>query len=136
MKNYEITYLISSDLSEEQVQQTQSRLVALIQEEGGLMLEEKTPFRKKLAYPVKKYSQAYLSFLVFQLDPEKLKSLEKKIKEVGQILRYLLLIKRPVKERMVDFGRKPRIKKTEKEKKVEIEEIGKKLDEILENEPE
>jgi len=137
MKNYEITYLISSEISEEEVQQTQSQLASLIQEEGGLLLEEKMPFRKKLAYPVKKQSQAYLSYLVFQLEPEKLKNLEKKTKEISQILRYLLLMKRPKKEQKAAvFVKKPKTLKTEKEKKVDIEEIGKKLDEILENEPE
>jgi len=137
MKNYEITYLISSEIAEEEIQRAQSQLVSSIQGEGGLLLEEKTPFRKKLAYPVKKQSQAYLGFLVFQLEPEKLKNLEKKIKEINQILRYLLLIKLPKKEQKTTaFAKKPRALKAEKEKKVDIEEIGKKLDEILENEPE
>jgi len=137
MKNYEITHLISSEIPEEEVKQAQSRLVSLIQSEGGLVLEEKIPFRKKLAYPVRKQSQAYLSFLVFQMEPEKLKDLEKKIKEISQILRYLLLIKLPKKERKTSvFAKKPKTLKSEKEKKVDIEEIGKKLDEILENEPE
>jgi len=136
MKNYEITYLISSEIAEEQVQQVQSQIVSLIQDEGGIMLEEKMPFRKKLAYPVKKQSQVYLSYLVFQLEPEKLKNLEKELKEVSQILRYLLLIKQPVKERKITaFVRKPKVQKPEKEKKVDIEEIGKKLDEILDHEP-
>jgi len=137
MKNYEITHLISSEIPEEEVKQAQSRLVSLIQSEGGLVLEEKIPFRKKLAYPVRKQSQAYLSFLVFQMEPEKLKDLEKKIKEISQILRYLLLIKLPKKERKTSaFTKKLKTLKSEKEKKVDIEEIGKKLDEILENEPE
>jgi len=137
MKNYEITHLISSEIPEEEVKQVQSRLVSLIQSEGGLVLEEKIPFRKKLAYPVRKQSQAYLSFLVFQMEPEKLKDLEKKIKEISQILRYLLLIKLPKKERKTSaFTKKLKTLKSEKEKKVDIEEIGKKLDEILENEPE
>jgi len=137
MKNYEITHLISSEIPEEEVKQAQSRLVYLIQSEGGLVLEEKIPFRKKLAYPVRKQSQAYLSFLVFQMEPEKLKDLEKKIKEISQILRYLLLIKLPKKERKTSaFTKKLKTLKSEKEKKVDIEEIGKKLDEILENEPE
>lgn len=137
MKNYEITHLISSEIPEEEVKQVQNRLVSLIQSEGGLVLEEKIPFRKKLAYPVRKQSQAYLSFLVFQMEPEKLKDLEKKIKEISQILRYLLLIKLPKKERKTSaFTKKLKTLKSEKEKKVDIEEIGKKLDEILENEPE
>ena len=133
MKNYELTSLISSEISETEAQQVQSQIVALIQTEGGILLEEKMPFRKKLAYPVKKQSQAYLSILVFQLEPEKLMGLEKKLKEVSQILRYLFLIKQPVKEaKIAPFARRPKIIKTEKEKKVDLQDIEKKLDEILE----
>ena len=137
MKNYELTYLISSEISEAETQQLQAQVVSLIQTEGGIILEEKMPFGRKLAYPVKKQSQAYLSCLVFQLEPEKLKDLEKKLKEINQILRYLLLVKYPAKEQKTTaFVKKPKPLKTEKEKKVDIKDIEKKLDEILENEPE
>ncbi|MBL7142189.1 MAG: 30S ribosomal protein S6 [Candidatus Pacebacteria bacterium] len=137
MKNYELTYLISSEISETETQQLQAQVVSLIQTEGGIILEEKMPFGRKLAYPVKKQSQAYLSCLVFQLEPEKLKDLEKKLKEINQILRYLLLVKYPAKkQKATAFAKKPKPLKTEKEKKVDIKEIEKKLDEILENEPE
>ncbi len=133
MKNYELTCLISSEISETEAQQLQNQIATLIQSEAGILLEEKLPFRKKLAYPVKKQSQAYLSVLVFQLEPEKLKNLEKKLKEISQILRYLILIKHPVKEdKITSFARKTKSKKPEKEKKVDLKDIEKKLEEILE----
>lgn len=132
MKNYELTYLLSSELSEEEVKNLQAKIASFVQEEGGFLVEEGVFLRRKLAYPVKKQLQAYLVTFVFQLDPQKLAGFEKKIKAENQILRYLLLIKLPQKPRKIrTFARKPVAQIPEKEKKVELKEIEKKLEEIL-----
>lgn len=137
MKNYELTYLISSELQEEEAKQLQGKIISFMQEDEGILVKENWPFRKKLAYPVKKQSQAYLAVLEFQLEPEKLANLEKKLKLENQILRYLMLFKPPVKKtEITSLTRKSIVitEKLEKEKKVELKEIEKKLEEIL-NEP-
>jgi len=140
MKSYELTYLISAELTEEEARAFQNKIASLIKEEGGILDEIRTPFRRKLAYPIKKQIQAYLAFLNFKINPEGLINLEKKLKSENQIIRYLILIKKPVKakkERVrgitarlepIPFAEK---KFTEKEKKVELKEIEKKLEEIL-----
>jgi len=140
MKSYELTYLISAELTEEEARAFQNKIASLIKEEGGILDETRMPFRRKLAYPIKKQIQAFLTFLNFQLDPSALTNLEKKLKEEKQVLRYLILIRKPlraIKERArafkvpsgpSSFGEK---KLTEKEKKVELKEIEKKLEEIL-----
>jgi small subunit ribosomal protein S6 len=133
MKTYELTYLISSELTDEQAASLQNKISALIKEEGGLLTGEVSISRKKLAYPVKKQSQAYLAVVNFQLSAEKLINLEKALKADSQILRHLVLIKRPTKvikkSRMMVI--EPKIEKPKKEKKVELKEIEKKLEEIL-----
>ncbi|TFG35857.1 MAG: 30S ribosomal protein S6 [Parcubacteria group bacterium] len=141
MKPYEISYLISSELSEEEARAFQSKITSFVKEEGGISNEARIPLRKKLAYPIEKQNQAYLAFFTFQLNPEALVNLEKKLKAENQILRYLILIKnplKPVKERVrklkhqtepVDFEENKAY--VEKEKKVELKEIEEKLEEIL-----
>ncbi len=132
MKNYELTYLISSELTEEQAKDLQGKIVASIKEEGGVLVDEAPILRRKLAYPVKKQLQAYLATVNFQLLPEKLIDLEKRLKAENQILRYLMLIKRPVRERKISRTIiESKIEKPKKEKKVELKEIEKKLEEIL-----
>lgn len=132
MKTYELTYLISSELTEEEAEKIQKNINTLIQEEEGILLEEKLPFRKKLAYSVKKQSQAFLATIIFQLLPEKLASLEKKIKVESQILRYLILVKKITKEaKSPRFFKRPQVLRVEKEKKVDLKEVEKKLEEIL-----
>ena len=148
MKHYELTYLITPELSEENVRAFQEKVIVLIKDEEGILEEVKVPLSRKLAYPIKKtgeplkYTSAYLAVLNFQLNPEKISALEKKLKSENQILRYLLLTKRP--SRKVEFiARRIVVPKTEiiekpkvseEEKKVELKEIEKKLEEIL-NEP-
>jgi small subunit ribosomal protein S6 len=131
MHFYELTYLISPDLSEKEIKTLQDKIISLIQEKGGILgVEEKLPFKKKLAYPVKKQSQAYMTVINFQLPSEKLIDLEKKIKLENQILRYLILAKK--ESRAAKFSKKPpRSLKKIVEPKVELKEIEKKLEEIL-----
>lgn len=148
MRYYELTYLLSPDLSEEEVRRWQEKIRTTIQEEGGIISETKNPLKRKLAYPIKdnlrsKKREGYLATLSFNLDsdrqksrPEKLENLEKKLRAENQILRYLISSKRRAK--IIAMAKKPfpkpKIpKKVEKPKvkKVELGEIEKKLEEIL-----
>lgn len=135
MKYYELTYLITPDLSEEEARAFQSKVNSFIADEG--MLEEgNVILRKKLAYPIEKKNESYMAVATFNANPEKISSLEKKLKEEKSIMRYLLVIK----EKQQALRVRPHMARTRIEskessaKKVEMEEIEKKLDEIL-NEP-
>lgn len=134
MKSYELTFLISGNLSEEEAKQFQDKVTSLIQTEGGILADRGTILKKKLAYPIKKQIQVFLAILTFQLEPIKLFPLEKKLKLENQILRYLILIKRPVKEMPVRRKKvseiAPLIEKKKREK-TELKDIEKKLEEIL-----
>ncbi|MFQ6049710.1 MAG: 30S ribosomal protein S6, partial [Candidatus Paceibacterales bacterium] len=130
MKLYELTYLISPQLSEKDLKDAQERMNSLIQEEGGILNEVNLPTKKRLAYPVKKEKEAFGATLSFNLKPEKLKNLVKNLKSEVQILRYLILTKPHIKEisgRGKRLAKKPKLRK----KKVELKEIEKKLEEIL-----
>ena len=129
MKDYELTYLISAELSNEEVTSFQEKIVSFIQNEGGILIEKIAPLKKALSYPIKKQIQAYLAVLNFQLNPEKLADFEKKIKAEDQILRYLILIKPKIE--VVKAVPKKFVPKKAPEKKVELKEIEKKLEEIL-----
>lgn len=133
MQRYELTYLISDEIPEEEVKSLQNKVTSLIQEEGGFLDKENVFLRRKLAYPIKGRTQAYLTVSDFQLNPEKLADFEKKLKETAQIIRYLILIKKsPRPMKISPRVRKP--KEVTEEKKVELKEIEQKLEEIL-NEP-
>ncbi len=145
MKSYEITYLVSPDISEENIKALQQKVNTFVQEEGGLLRSDQNPIKRRLGYPMKteldgKRMNAYSIALVFDVLPEKLESLKKKIILESEIMRYMISAKAPLSK---VHQRQPRIErkvqtaalqeKEEKhtERKVELEEIEKKLDEIL-----
>jgi len=138
MKIYELNYLISPDLSEEELNAFQEKINKYVQEEKGILGETNKPQKRILAYPIKKMVQAYLSSINFQLNPESLLNIEKKIKNEGQIIRYLILVKKPRKvtekriRRIIKKLEQPSMKaETPQKKKADLETIEQKLEEIL-----
>lgn len=139
MRYYELNCLISPNCSEEELGILQEKIKNSIQEEGGVLFETKSPIRKSLGYSIKtkvhpKTGLSYLAALSFNLAPEKLESLETRLKSEAQILRHLILQKKS-KMAMKGMTKTPfvPIKKTErvKKEKVELKEIEEKLEEIL-----
>jgi len=136
MKSYELTCLISPDLSEEELSAIKEKIASFVQQEGGFFNETAFAQKKALAYPIKKKGSAYLIIINFQLSSEKIESLENKLKNEENILRYLLTTKPLIKE-TAPVLRKPVKEKAIKKKpveKVELKEIEKKLEEILTDE--
>lgn len=135
MKLYELTYLVSSEVSEEELKNLREKINSLIQKEGGVLDQTSLSIRKRLASPIKKRSDVFLAALNFHLQPEKLEILEKELKPEGQILRYCIFSKttRGMKKGRLERRRMPRQPLVEKTTtpKVELKEIEKKLDEIL-----
>ncbi|MFH1582265.1 MAG: 30S ribosomal protein S6 [bacterium] len=136
MKYYELTYLITPDLSEEEARAFQTKVNSFIADQG-ILEEGNVILRKKLAYPIQKKEQSYMAVATFNALPGKIADLEKQLKEEKEILRYILVIKEKQKTLKVrpHLARgKPLVETKEptiQEKKVELKEIEKKLDEIL-----
>ncbi len=145
MKPYQLTYLISQDHSEEEVKEITEEITSLIQKEKGATIVDSTsPIKKTSAYPIKDQRRVYLMNINFYFNPQKIKDLKQKIKTNNKILRFILSIKKPEKKRVGVSSKtsfKERItqatsvesaKKKDREKeKGKLDEIEKKLDEIL-----
>ena len=148
MKLYELTYLISPELSTEEASSLSENISSLIQEKEGALEGVMPLLKKQLAYPIKKKTSAYLASLNFEIEPKKLTEIKKEIELKKKILRYLLLtvvkvspkaktrsIKEPLEAELAkgdSFSLS--LKKAEEvapKKKVEIKELEKKLDEVL-----
>lgn len=145
-KQYELSSLISSQLSEEEIKAFLDKISSMVSAEGGESIEVKNSIRKRVGYPIKHERQAWFSVVNFEMEPEKLENLQTKIKDFPEILRFMVTNRRPASETMptIDEFRKPVTKQPEsnepkeenfpkqpKEEKVELEDIDKKLEEIL-----
>jgi len=129
MRYYELTYLISPDLTEKEAQVFSEEINSFLQEKGGILDENKKIIKKNLGYPIQKQKTAFLKTLTFYFNPVKLPDLKKKLEEEKNILRFLLM-----KKKLPEKVQKPEMKLPslkEKPKKVEIKDIEKKLEEIL-----
>lgn len=122
MKNYELVYLISPNLSTEDSEKLLGKVISHIQTQ-----------------PMKQQSSNSWVSLDFRTEPDKIAEIEKELKQEPQILRYMILIKEIPKKAASKPPRRPQKRsesaelseKKVEEKKVELKEIEKKLEEIL-----
>ena len=79
MKLYELSYLISPELSEEESKDLSQKMSGFLSREGKI---EKTDdlFKKRLGHPIDKKTEAYLGVFEFRFAPEKTKELEEKLR--------------------------------------------------------
>lgn len=125
MRYYELAYLISSKVNQQELQEIQERVIGKIKELEGILDEENPALKRNLAYEIKGEKAAFLVSLIFFLEPEKISKLKERIEKEDKILRYLIIQKKAPKEKLLE------VKRPKKPKKVELEKIEEKLEEIL-----
>src|SRR3989344_6081323 len=97
MKPYELTYIISSEITSEESEAVAKNIESLIQEKEGVILKSEKPSPRTLAYPIKKQASGFFGVLEFQLEPEHFGELKEKLQKNDKIIRHMLIIKNPTK---------------------------------------
>ncbi|MDO8486452.1 MAG: 30S ribosomal protein S6 [Candidatus Staskawiczbacteria bacterium] len=143
MKPYQLTYIISPDITSEQAQTESKNIESIVQDKKGVVLKSEKPSAKTLAYPIKKQSSGFFGVLEFQLEPEYISELNENIQKNNRIIRHMIVINNPAKvQKERRIRKKPLMsspfdkvaeetKERKTSKKVELKEIEKELDEIL-----
>ena len=154
MKTYELTYIISPEITSEEAEAKAKEFESAIKNKEGIILKQSIPAAKTLSYPVKNRPSGFLGVLEFQLEPEKLLELKETISKDASIVRHMIMIKKAEKLRkerrtraksaLVLEERKTEIKeqptstpgktiadKPEGKGKVELKDIEQELEEIL-----
>jgi len=146
--NYELSFWFSSRLNEEEIEKKFDNLLKQLEKLGALIIFSQSPQLKQLAYSVKKERNAYFGYIQFEFSKDSLIHLEEDLKLNDDIIRFMILNVKPKEKQKVPSitFRKPAFKeqknKTEeetkkepqKEKVISLEELDKKLNEILEKE--
>lgn len=144
MKTYELTYILSSHLSTEDVAKAASDIDAFIQGKGGVIVKSEKTAAKMLSYPIKKHTSGYFITSELQIPEAPIREIKELLEKNANVLRHIILIKKPAKEMKVRRKRKlatplqgehpapagPEHSEGQPEK-VQMEDINKKLDEIL-----
>lgn len=148
MKTYELTYIVSPEITSEEANAAAKEIESFIKSKEGAVLRQANPIAKTLSYLIKKHASGFVGVLEFQSEPEMLDELKKKIDKDRKFIRHMITIKKPMKEHKKRRTRKAAIPVFEKKEteiaqsesfakvsdgkgKVELKDIEQKLDEIL-----
>lgn len=152
MQNYELLAIIPVKYNEKEIGSIKTKVLNLIKKHGGIVTKEENLGRLKLGYRIKRENFGYYFLLNFDLEAVNLDKVERELRLMTEILRHLI-VKAKVKSK-ADIEREERIQKRKiaeeekkmkeemmveeekvkapkKEKKITLEELDKKLDEIL-----
>ena len=148
MKSYELNCLLNPNLNITQIKEFTQGITSSFKEK----IKEENLTKINLSYPIKKEGQAFLYSINFESSPQKINDLQEKLKSENKVLRFQILskkerklpskkirmAKKTIPSRLLQkakgiLPKKPLSFLTKKKlpKKVEIEDIKKKLDEIL-----
>jgi small subunit ribosomal protein S6 len=89
-RNYELMLVINPEWTEEQLNVTSSAVGQFITGLGGNVTEVKVLGKRRLAYPIKHFSEGYYLLLHFTLKSESSPQLENRLNISEEIIRYLL----------------------------------------------
>lgn len=155
MKTYELTYIITPEITSEEAEAKGKEIETLVSGKEGTILKQITPSAKTLSYPIGKHASGFFGILEFNVEAEKVPEIDAVMQKDGKIARHMIIIKEPAtlkKERRTRGGIKtkpapfskveekaetePTIKekvsaKSSEKEKVELKDIEQKLDEIL-----
>jgi len=117
MNYYQLTYLLSGELSQEKAKEKNEQIISSLQEkEKIVVIKSDSPAKKTLSYPVKDQKIAYMSEATFCLKPNYLDNLRKKLKQQKDVLRFILEKKKPKKKTTPKRTRQSLSKEAIKEK--------------------
>jgi len=120
MKLYELNYLISPSIAEDEQKALAERLISLLE-----------------IQPLRQETVGFLTTVEFYSEPAKLEDIEKKLKAEPTIKRFMIVKKPKIhaqlkpKRTLNTLNALPQTDKKAEKPKVELKEIDKKLDEIL-----
>ncbi len=149
-RQYELAYLLSPSVPEDEALGHTHKLNNLIEEVKGLIQHAEQPSRYRLAYPIKKERNAYFGWTAFRCEPAQIASLEKRLQTIPELLRFMVIqqdehkqkprqikpfgaaVARPAPARIPQQTPVIIPRETEKtEDKLDLEALDKKLEEIL-----
>ena len=91
MREYELVIVVSPEGGEEDFPATVDRVHGLIKERGGEVKNVDRWGRRRLAYPLDRFTEGYYSITQFTLDPQDVRGLESGIEVAEDVLRHLVV---------------------------------------------
>ena len=112
MRPYETAFLIAPNLPDEDNEKLIDQMAEIVSKKKGKMVNVDKWGKRRLAYPIQKFEEAYYVFFLYEGEPAVLAELERRFKQTEAILRYLT-VRTEVKESFKKKGKAAPKKKKE-----------------------
>jgi small subunit ribosomal protein S6 len=93
MKQYETGFLISPNLTEEETDSLILQMAEVVSRKKGKMLKEDRWGKRRLAYPIDRFEEAFYVFFHYEGEHDVSSELERRFKQTDTVLRYLTVKK-------------------------------------------
>ena len=93
LNKYESIYIVNPNVEADGIKSLVEKFNALIESEGGKVLETNEWGMKKLAYPIKKFSQGYYVLVNFEAKAEFIDELERVYKITDNVIKFITIRK-------------------------------------------
>ena len=91
MRNYEIMFILSTQLTDEEKQAGVAFVEDILKAAGATEVKTEVWGDRKLAYPIKKKENGYYVLTTFQADGTKFTEIESKLNINESILKYMIV---------------------------------------------
>ena len=91
MRNYEIMFILSTQLTDEEKQAGIKLVEDTLAKAGAVEIKTEVWGDRKLAYPIKKKENGYYVLTLFQMDGTGLTEVETKLNITESILKYMIV---------------------------------------------
>ena len=91
MAAYELIYIISPEVSEEELPQVIEKMSQSVSKAGGNVVELTKWGRKRMAYPIRRFAEGNYVFNRIELEPVKVKEIETNLRLSDEVLRHLMI---------------------------------------------
>ncbi|MCL4394781.1 MAG: 30S ribosomal protein S6 [Chloroflexi bacterium] len=88
---YELMYLVRPSVDEQSLASVNDKVEKLIAAGGGQMSRRDDWGKRRMAYPIVKFTEAFYSVLQFEMPPTAIRDLERSLKLTEEILRYIVI---------------------------------------------
>ena len=91
MAAYELVFIVQPEVEEEPRAALVSKISQTVTELQGEVKQVDPWGKRRLAYPIKKYREGFYFLMLMELPPTAVRSLEKALKLMEDVLRYLVV---------------------------------------------
>ena len=88
---YELVYIVRPTVDEQGLVALNERVYKFIANNGGAITRREDWGKRRLAYPIAKFTEGFYSVLQLNLPPTAVREIERSLKLTEEVLRYLVV---------------------------------------------